>query len=255
MKIKHLTLFLLISTLIINSLKSQNSIESDTNSSNFKLNISADIVSRFIWRGNDYGNSPAIQPTLSINFQNLEIGCWGSVATYSYYTEIDLYAKYTMKKISFIITDYFVPATDGNPMPYSNSFLNFKDKTTAHAFEASIAYKGSDNFPLSLLGAIYFYGNDKRWGYDLINDMNEKTYFSSYFEATYTFSIHENSLDIFAGITPYAGAYGHKAGIVNFGVTGNRKIKITDSFELPLKASLILNPLASNVYFSLGISL
>jgi hypothetical protein len=236
-------------------LKSQNQEDSDSSKTKIKLDINADLVSRFIWRGNDYGNSPAIQPYLNLVTGNFELGCWGSVATNSSYTEIDIIAKYTYKKYSLAITDYFVPETAESSYLINNNFFNFKDKTTVHTFEVALAYKGDEKLPLSLMTAVYIYGNDKRWGYDLDKDNKEKTYYSSYFEASYGFKIQENTLDIFAGFTPFAGAYGHKAGIVNLGITANRKIKISDHFEIPLKANLIFNPLASTAYFVLGITL
>lgn len=240
---------------IFNTLKSQSIQVSDTMTTNLKFTIASDFVSRFIWRGSDYGNSPAIQPSLSLAHKNFEIGCWGTIATNSNYTEIDLYAKYTYKKIAIIFTDYFAPTIDGATKPTDNRFFNYNDKTTSHTFEASLAYKGDEKFPLSLLCGVYFYGNDKNWGYDMQKDNNLKTYFSTYAEAAYTFKIQENTVDVFMGITPSAGAYGNKFGIVNVGLTGNRNIKISENFELPIKASIIFNPLASNACFVFGFTL
>ncbi|MFZ4398636.1 MAG: hypothetical protein ACOYO1_01280 [Bacteroidales bacterium] len=239
--------------LINNTLKSQNDI--DTTKNKFKLNLTSDIVSRYYWRGSDYGNSPAVQPTLSLSVNNFEVGCWGSVATNSFYKEIDLYAKYTYKKLSFILTDYYIPSTNGSPASSDIRYFTFKDKTTAHSLEGSLMFKGGEKFPIWILGGVYFYGNDKRWGYDASKDLSEKTYYSSYFEAGYTFAVQENSIDVILGITPSAGAYGNKAGIVNMGISGYRKIKISESFELPMKASLLFNPQQSTAFFILGITL
>ncbi|MGE5424106.1 MAG: TorF family putative porin, partial [Syntrophothermus sp.] len=80
-----------------------------------KLNVGADIVSRYIWRGCDYGNSPAVQPTLSLTAGNFEAGVWGSVAMFSFYKEVDLYAKYSLKGFSVSFTDYYIPSTNGTP--------------------------------------------------------------------------------------------------------------------------------------------
>ncbi len=240
---------------IFNPLKSQSINENDSNKTNLKFTIGSDIVSRFIWRGIDYGNSPAIQPSFSLTTHKFEVGCWGSTATNSNYTEIDLYAKYTINKIAFIITDYFVPTINGGTNRTDNRFFNFNDKTTSHTIEASLAFKGDEKFPLSLLCGVYFYGNDKRWGYNILKDSTEKTYFSTYAEAAYTFSFQENTVDVFIGITPSAGAYGNKFGVVNVGIAGNRKIKISENFELPIKASIIFNPLTSNAFFVFGITL
>ena len=253
MKVKFTSLSLLLLLLFCTTLKSQNN--SDTTKSAIKLNVSSDIVSRYVWRGTDYGNSPAIQPTLSLTAKNFEVGCWGSVATNSFYKELDLYAKYTYKKFSLIFTDYYIPSATGTPASPDTRYFTFNDKTTAHSFEASLLFKGGDKLPLWLLGAVYFYGNDKRWGYDAQKDIDEKTYYSSYIEAGYTLAIQENSVDLLVGITPSAGAYADKFGVVNVGISGSKKIKISDSFELPLKASLLFNPKASTAHFTLGITL
>ncbi len=212
-------------------------------------------MSRYIFRGTDFGNSPAIQPYVSLSISNFELGCWGSIATNSFYQEVDLYAKYTIKKFSLMLTDYYIPSLNGSASAPDTRYFIYDDKKTAHTFEGCLMYKGGDKFPLWLMGCAFVYGNDKRWGYDLKKDTTDQSYYSSYFEAGYTIKIHENSLDLFAGFTPTAGAYGDGAGIVNLGITGYRKIKLTNDFELPLKASLIFNPQISNVYFVLGVTL
>jgi hypothetical protein len=233
------------------------SAESQENlsTSSVKLNLGSDLMSRYIWRGTDYGNSPSIQPTLSLSVKNFKIGCWSSIATNSFYKEIDLYAKYTLKNVSITFTDYYIPLSNGIPASPDMRYFIYDDKKTSHTFEPSILYKVSDKFPLWILGGVFVYGNDKRWGYDAKKDSTEKTYYSSYFEAGYTFKIKENNVDLFIGGTPAAGAYGNTGGIINIGVTGYRKIKISNDFELPVKGSLIFNPQSSNVYFVFGITI
>ncbi|MCX6231809.1 MAG: hypothetical protein NTZ33_09725 [Bacteroidetes bacterium] len=257
MKIKFtiFSLFLLIIVLFSNSLQSQNATVSDSSKVKIKLNLGADIMSRYIWRGIDYGSSPSIQSSLSVSGFNVELGCWSSVATNGFYKEIDLYAKYSYKKLSLILTDYYIPSVIGTPASPDTRFFVFSDKKTAHTMEASILYKGDEKFPLWVQAAVFFYGNDKRWGYDATKDLNEKTYYSAYFEAGYTIVIQDNSLDLFLGMTPAEGAFGNKSGLVNMGVTGNKKLKISESFELPVKASLIFNPQISAAYFVFGFTL
>jgi hypothetical protein len=223
--------------------------------SNVKLNVGADIMSRYIWRGTDYGHSPSIQPTLSLSAGGFEIGGWGAIATNSFYQEIDLYAKYTLKNFSLILTDYYIPSVTGVSSSPDSSYFNYADEETAHSLEGSLLYKGGEKLPLWLQGSVFFYGNDKRWGYEAAKDTTNQTYFSTYIEAGYSLAIKENSADFFIGFTPWAGAYGNTLGVVNLGVTGYRKIKITENFALPLKASLIFNPQSSNVYFAFGITL
>jgi hypothetical protein len=232
-----------------------NKLNAQTTDTKVKLNIGADIMSSYIWRGTEYGNSPSIQPTMSIVANNFEFGAWGAISTHSFYKEVDLYAKYSFKNFAFILTDYYVPSLNGTPSSPDNRFFMYNDQKTAHSLEGLIMYKGGEKFPLWIQGGIYFYGNDKRWGFDLAKDTTDATYYSSYIEAGYTFKIKENNLDVFMGGTPLAGAYGNNPGIINVGFTGYRKIAVSDRFELPIKTSLIFNPQTSSVYFVLGITL
>jgi hypothetical protein len=168
---------------------------------------------------------------------------------------VDLYAKYTIKGFSVIFTDYYIPSVNGSPASPDTRFSIYDNKTTAHSLEGTLMYKGTGKIPIWILGAAYFYGNDKRWGYDAEKDTLEKNYYSSYIEAGYSFAIKQNSFDVFAGFTPTAGAYGNTLGVVNVGITGYRSIPITKDFSLPLKASLSFNPQASKVFFAFGITL
>ncbi len=220
-----------------------------------KLNVGADLMSRYIWRGTDYGSSPSIQPTLSLSIGNFEIGAWGAIAAFSFYKEVDLYAKYSYKNLSVAVTDYYIPSVTGGPASPDIRYFIYDDATTSHTLEGTLQYKRTAKFPFWVLGSAYFYGNDKRWGYDVKKDTTDKTYYSSYFEAGYAFNIKGYGLDLFLGFTPTAGAYGNTLGVVNTGITGYRKIQITDRFELPVKASLVFNPQASAVHFMFGVTL
>ncbi|MFH2143235.1 MAG: hypothetical protein ABIJ97_12485 [Bacteroidota bacterium] len=237
------------------SLFSQNNDDSSTSEPKIKVIIGSDIMSRYVWRGCDYGDSPSIQPTLSFSMSNLEVGCWNAIATGSFYKEIDLYAKYTYKILSLMFTDYYIPSVTGTPCSPDIRYFNYVNEETAHTFEGSFILKGGEKLPLWLQGGVFFYGNDKRWGYDVEKDSTDGTYYSSYIEAGYSLALKENNLDLFIGFSPFAGAYANDFGIVNLGITGYRKIKISDDFELPVKASLIFNPQASNAFIIFGITL
>jgi len=109
--------------------------------------------------------------------------------------------------------------------------------------------------PLKLFGSIFIFGNDKMWGFDEAKDQKEETYYSTYFEFSYPIQIAENKFDIFLGLTSNAGAFGNGLGVINFGFTGYRDLKISSDFELPVKSSIIFNPQASAVHFIFGITL
>jgi hypothetical protein len=68
-------------------------------------------MSRYNWRGTDFGNSPSIQPTFSYTAGNLSVGLWGAYATNgnSAGTEIDIYASYALGDFTLMVTDYTFP--------------------------------------------------------------------------------------------------------------------------------------------------
>ncbi len=129
-----------------------------------------------------------------------------------------------------------------------------------------LCYKGPEKFPFSGMVATYFHGNDKISGDTVFNANHKvesvgfKNNFSTYIELGYSFAIKEFNFDVFAGATPFSGvysspAYGGGFAVVNTGITGYRKIKITEKFDLPVKASVIFNPQASAFHFVFGITL
>jgi len=220
-----------------------------------RVNLSSDLVSRYIWRGTDFGSSPSIQPTLSLSGANFEAGCWSAFATNNSFRELDLYLKYTFKGITLCVTDYYVPEIGGAPASPDPRYFVYTDQTTAHTVEASLQWKGGEKLPLWISGNIFLYGNDKRWGFNPEKDTLATTYYSAYLEAGYSLALRDDHLDLFAGFTPSAGAFGNAPGLVNIGITAYRTLKISDSLSLPLRGSLIFNPQASKAYFVLGITI
>lgn len=211
-----------------------------------KVNIGADIYSRYVWRGIDYGTAPSIQPTLSLTKKNFEIGYWGAISTLGTYNETDLYLKYTLKYFYISVTDYFFPV-NSIPTNKTERYFNYEDKSTGHICEGLLGWKGTEKLPLYVFVGTSFYGADK--------DTSGNNRYSTYAEAGYSFNIRENKLDIFIGFTPTEGLYGNDMGVVNLGFTGSKTIKINESFELPAKVSFVINPQTENIHLVFGISL
>ncbi|NTV26777.1 MAG: hypothetical protein HGB01_11290 [Chlorobiaceae bacterium] len=138
--------------------------------------VGADLVSSYVWRGTELGDSPAVQPTLSYTFKNgIVLGAWGSYAfeTHGYrYKEVDLSATVPVGPFSFGVIDYYVP-TPG----VSRTFDFSKDGP--NVVELNVAYaKGN----LGLLAAINVAGNkgDEALGTDGVKN-------AKYCEASYKF--------------------------------------------------------------------
>ncbi|HBG70439.1 MAG: hypothetical protein A2W93_09290 [Bacteroidetes bacterium GWF2_43_63] len=232
--------------------------EKDT--SKVELNSGADIMSRYVWRGSDFGSSPSIQPTVSLTGFNFTFGVWGAFATnnFSQAQETDLFLTYTLKdKIDITVTDYFFP----NETPGAfNNYFEYNDSLSGHIFEGTIKWKGTEELPLSFLVAANFYGADTRHA-------DGKLFYSTYMELCYSGKCGSTSYDLFAGFTPNKpndadklagvsrGFYGNTMGFVNLGLKVKKDVKISGDFTLPLSTSFIVNPMAENIFLVFGFTL
>ena len=209
------------------------------------FDISADIVSRYIWRGMALSTSPAFQPGISCTLGNFEIGSW---ASYTFalepLQEVDLYMAYSVSNLTVMVYDYYNPFEN---IDTSENYFDWNSETTRHLLEGSLEWSGIGDLPFTFLLATILYGNDK--------DESGENYFSTYFETSYAFSLKEGKeLSVFAGITPFSGMYAEKFALVNLGCSLMKEIKITDNFSVPLTGSLVVNPDAQKVYAVLSIS-
>ena len=115
--------------------------------------IGADVVSRFVWRGTDYGNAAAVQPGIETAVGPITVGAWGSWSispgpSDASGNECDLYASTTVGPVGFTLTDYFFPSYTG-----ADSLFNM-DK---HVIELSA---GLDISSISILVASNLSGDD-----------------------------------------------------------------------------------------------
>jgi hypothetical protein len=232
--VKYLIAGLLSMTVIMISVVD---VKAQDNESPF--GIGADIMSRYVWRGLDYGAAPSIQPYLEYSIGGFAIGAWGayttsfSTANVSGIQEMDLYASYTISDIITVgVTDYFFP----QEIDYNYNYFDYGSDTTGHVIEGMVSFNGLENLPLSLT-----------LGYNLVNDDDN----SLYIELGYSFT----GLDVFlgAGNGLYTGDGGFS--MVNVGISSSKEIAITDNFSIPVSASLITNPEAKQIHLVFGISL
>ncbi len=200
------------------------------------------MVSRYVWRGADFGESAAVQPGLTFAFGNLEVGAWGSYslsASGASANENDLWASYTVTadngaSFSLGFTDYYFPSPDAE-----HGFRNEK----AHTLELSLGVTGPESFPVSLYGGMLVHGDDDS---------------SVYLEASLPVTAVEGvDLGLVAGMTAGESGFYDTAGaaLINLGVSAGSEIEITDSFALPVSVSWIVNPDADRSYLVFGMSL
>ena len=230
-------------------------VSAQENNPKGKLNISADLMSRYVWRGLNLGGSSAsIQPCMKYNRGSFTLGAWGaySLSHAIIAQETDLYLTYSASdKFSFTMTDYFFPKEDT-----LNSYFNYDQNKTKHLFELSAKFSGTEKILFNLMVATNVYGADAK-------KSNGNNQFSTYIELGYSFKINETGCNAFLGFTVNnpdkakgeTGFYGPRAGVINMGLTASKEIKISESFSLPVNASLITNPQAGNIFLVFGISI
>jgi len=232
------------------------------------VQIGADVMSRYIWRGiNLGGSSPSIQPWIKYTISTkgsahaLTIGAWGAY-TFSNTSnqEVDLSLIYTYQKIiSLSVTDYFFPemyAGTGR-----NRYFNYSQDSTCHVFEGTVSFNGTEKIPVTVLFSMNLYGNDAR----KINSDGSlgKIFMTKYMELGYKKNVSGVDLNAFVGATldkpdqhrGETGFYGNQtSGIINLGVKAAKAIPITATYSIPVQFSLITNPEAERIFLVFGFS-
>ncbi len=238
-KTKNLLIVLFISFLIFRNFV----LVAQTNEPPSPFKVTADLVSHYVWRGSMATGSPTpnFQPTLAYTKGNFEIGVWGSTDFVGSYKEVDPYFSITASHLKLAFTDYNWNFDKAN-------YFNYKNNVTGHRFEGTIGLTGTETLPVSISWNTMVYGLDKK----LLD--STKQAFSTYIELGYS----KGAASFFFGFTPWAGYYnnygvtafdptaGKKSfSIVNIGSSVTKALKINETFSLPLKATLVINPSAT----------
>jgi hypothetical protein len=207
-----------------------------------QLKFGTDIYSRYIWRGLDFGDSPAFQPGLSFTAAGFSIGAWGSYAfptASKTYAENDLYLSYaysneSIGSFTLLFTDYYYPSS-------GIRFSDFQKNGGAHTMETGIIYSGPSSFPVSISGYV-----------NVHNDIDN----SVYLQVGYPFNIDDAILSLAAGFVPAKSAYylTEKGALINFSITAAKSVAITDKFSVPINVSYIVNPDQDISYLVFGAS-
>lgn len=204
--------------------------------------IGADIVSQYIWRGQELGDV-SLQPTLGIAYKGLSLTAWGSVglSNKDNTKEFDLTAAYTTDGFHIGVTDYWFNTPNERYFAYSAH-------ETSHVFEANVGY---DFGIASLNWYTNFAGNDG------VNKDGKRAY-SSYFEANVPFKLASCEWTATIGAVPYATSFYSDANgfvVTNIGIKATKDIKVNDHFSIPIFAGITANPSTEKTFFIFGVSL
>ena len=209
--------------------------------------ISADVVSSYIWRGQDLG-SVSLQPTLGVGYKGLTLTAWGSTGLTNPddTKEFDLTLAYTIGGLNIGITDYWFNKDGLDP---EGRYFKYDAHGTNHVFEANIGYDFG-------LASIQWYTNFA--GNDGVNKDGDRAY-SSYAEASVPFKLASVDWTATAGVIPWATSFynGWTSGfaVTNLSLKATKDSKVTDSFSIPVFGQVTGNPCSQRAYLVFGFTL
>ena len=220
------------------------STTAEAQESSVDVTVAADVVSQYIWRGQDLGDV-SLQPTLGVEYRGLSLTAWGSVGLSNYQDtkEFDLTLAYAKGGFNVGVTDYWFNAG----LDEQNRYFMYKSHNTNHVFEFNVGY---DFGPVNLQWYTNFAGNDA------YTESGKRAY-SSYFAVSAPFKLGGIDWTATGGIVPYATDFYGTSGfaVTNIALRATKDIKVTDSFSIPLFGEVSANPRTEKAYFVFGFTL
>ena len=192
--------------------------------STFGQEIGADLVSRYVWRGTQFGDSAHIQPGISYTTGDLEIGAWGSFALSGNDggSELDLYISYDLGFASLTLTNYTFPG-DASASIIPDDFFGVE------------GYELSTGFDLGPVGLTVGYFTETE-------DLYIETGFSL------------GNLDVAIGGGNEVYTLDGDFAVCNVSLGTSKEIKITEDYSLPIFGSFVYNPDTTDAFLVLGAS-
>jgi len=180
---------------------------------------------------------------LSLGYEGIELDFWGSTGIVNPFDtkEFDITLSYSIAGLSAGVTDYWFNA---GPEPYGRYFKYGKE-TTNHVFEA---FAGYDLDFASISWYTNFAGNDFK--------ADGSRAFSSYCEIAAPFSLGDTDWSASVGFVPFGTPFYGTEGfaVTNISLSAAKSIAVTESFSVPVSASVTVNPCTEMTYLVLGIS-
>ena len=205
--------------------------------------IGSDIVSSYIWRGQDLGGV-SLQPTLGLEYKGISLSAWGSVglADPADTKEFDITLGYTIGGLNIGITDYWFNAG----LDPQDRYFKYDAHGTNHVFEANIGYD---------FGVVSAQWYTNISGNDGVNKDGKRAY-SSYFEVAAPFKLATCDWTATIGAVPYATDFYGTNGfaVTNLAVRASKDIKVTASFSIPIFGEVSANPCSQKAYLVVGMS-
>lgn len=159
-------------------------------SNKVKAYVSADLVSRYMWRGMKLGHV-SLQPEAGIAWRGLSLSAMGSVGIEKDDAEkLDLTLQYQRWGVKIGVTDYWTTGNDPD-----DRYFYYDAKKGNHQFEGFLGYECKYG---SITAYTMFYGYDWK--------INGNRAYSTFIELNVPFYLAGIDWDVSVGITPFESA-------------------------------------------------
>lgn len=204
------------------------------------FNVSIELTTKYMWRGIEYGTSPAVFSSLNYSTSGLNAFVMGAYTWNDSHQEVDLGLSYTYKALTLGVADYYYPSNVGE----NDYYFNFKNRNTGHSVETFLTIL-PEKTPIYLTLSTFVYGADK--------NLNDNQAYSTYAEIGYTHNFNDdNNLFLTLGASLNKSFYtDYKKGfnIVNIALKYATAFNF-DKFQIPVSVSYIINPYREKSYFT-----
>lgn len=212
------------------------------------FSASVELTSKYLWRGQEYGDAPTIFPTLGYATGGLNVYATGAYTFDNSWREADLSISYTFKDFTLGVVDYYYPTPTGE----RDKLFEFNKDKTGHLFEGCLTYAPA-SIPISAMISTFFYGADK--------NLDGNQAWSTYAELGYHYDFSEtNIFSVALGASLSKSLYNNfETGfsIVNIALKYQTEIPTGKKFSIPVSAQYVINPQKEKSYisFSIGLSI
>jgi hypothetical protein len=214
-----------------------------------------------------------IKPSIQFTKSNFTIGAWGLFSIDSSYDEVDIYVGYKVGKWNFMFYDFYMyPQGSEN-----KSIFDYSKEAGLHMLDFTASYTVSKEFPLTIMGAAMWAAFESNYSYmptaasEIKNNkmpIGELDALSTYLEFSYPSKIGKTNVSYILGMAPggsrhsrwfdESGRKHYSDGllyITNLGLSASHIIKVSDTFSLPISATLTFNPHQEVMFLQFNVSL
>ncbi|HCT95034.1 MAG: hypothetical protein A2X19_09725 [Bacteroidetes bacterium GWE2_39_28] len=204
-------------------------------SNNVEFTANALLVSRYLWRGQDYGHAPSFQPGAELIWRGFTFGAWSALKIAGEgEPELDFYISKEVGKFTIALWDYW-----SYDKLMRTQYFDYNSATTSHMFEGQIIYSTGERNQFNLMLSSLFFGADPTK--------------SLYGEVEYVREFRKNEIALVAGYQFKGEYYAQNSGFVNIGCSYLRYLWDFGKYSTFISFSLTANPALKKTFFAVAV--